>query len=167
MALSSRFPKIALGDVVEKIVAVGVGGDLAGAPALLQAVLRDAPVGLDGGTVIVADGNTQHGVIHLPYYYDGILYYGCPALASSHPPVCYEMLSECREMMAVLVHCQYLLFLTIYKIADTPDQFRNVARGCQIVVDALLPVLVFCCEIPAVRQDKERPGFHKSPIPFR
>lgn len=78
-----------------------------------------------------------------------------------------EMLSECHEMMAVLVHCQYLLFLTIYKIADTPDQFRNVDRGCQIVVDALLSVLVFCCEIPAVCQDRERPGFHKSPIPFR
>ena len=54
-----------LSDVVEKIVAVSVGGDLAGAPALLQAVFRDAPVGLDGGAVIVADGNTQHGVIHL------------------------------------------------------------------------------------------------------
>ena len=79
--------KSILGDVVKQVVAVGVGGDLAGAPAVLQAVLRDAPVGLDGGTVIVADGNTQHGVIHLPYYYDGILYYGCPALASSHPPV--------------------------------------------------------------------------------
>ena len=37
-----------------------------------------------------------------------------------------------------------------YKIPDTPDQFRDVDRGCQIVIDALLPVLVFCCEIPAV-----------------
>ena len=59
------------------------------------------------------------------------------------------------------------LFLRRYKIADTPDQFRDVDRRCQIVVDALLPVLVFCCEIPAVCQDKERSGFYKSPIPFR
>jgi hypothetical protein len=87
-----------LGDVVEEIVAVSIGDDLAGTPALFQAVLRSASIGLDGGAVIVADGNTQHEVIHLPYDYDGILYYGCPALASRHPPVCYEMLSECHEM---------------------------------------------------------------------
>ena len=90
--------KAILGDVVEEIVAVSIGGDLAGTPALLQAVLCDASIGLDDGTVIVADGNTQHGVIHLPYYYDGILYYGCPVLASSHPPVCYEMLFVCHKM---------------------------------------------------------------------
>ena len=44
---------------------VGAGGDLAGAPPLLQAVLRDAPVGLDSCAVIIADGNTQHGAVHL------------------------------------------------------------------------------------------------------
>ena len=77
---------------------MSIGDDLAGTPALFQAVLRSASIRLDGGAVIVADGNTQHEVIHLPYDYDGILYYGCPALASRHPPVCYEMLSECHEM---------------------------------------------------------------------
>ena len=40
-------------DVVKQVVAVGVGGDLAGAPALLQAVLSNFSVGLDGSAVIV------------------------------------------------------------------------------------------------------------------
>jgi len=48
----------------------------------------------------VTDGTVSYSrvVRLLLQYYDGILYYGCPALASSHPPVCYEMLSECHEM---------------------------------------------------------------------
>jgi hypothetical protein len=60
--------KSILGDVVKQVVAVGVGGDLASASALLQAVLSNFSVGLDGSAVVVADGNTQHGVIHLLQY---------------------------------------------------------------------------------------------------
>ena len=47
---------------------MGAGGDLTGAPVLVQTVLRDVLVGLDGGAVIVANGNTQHGTIHFPHF---------------------------------------------------------------------------------------------------